>query len=94
MDVIWLDPALDDLRLVQTYIARENPSAAKRVVQRVVQAVHSLSKLPHMGRPGRVVGTREQMVLDTPFIVPYRVEKDRLEVLRVLHGAQKWPDHL
>ncbi len=94
MDIIWLDQALDDLRLVQSYITKENPLAAKGVVQRIVQSVHNLQELPHIGRPGRVVGTRELVILDTPFIVPYRVKKNRLEILRVLHGAQMWAEHL
>ncbi|MBF0622540.1 MAG: type II toxin-antitoxin system RelE/ParE family toxin [Magnetococcales bacterium] len=94
MDIIWLGSALDDLRSAQNYIAKENPSAAKWIVQKVVHAVQGLATHPHVGRPGRVVGTRELVIPDTPFIVPYQVMRDRLEILRVLHGAQLWPDQL
>jgi toxin ParE1/3/4 len=44
-----------------------------------------------MGRPGRVVGTRELIVPDTPYIIPYRVRGERLELIAVFHGRQKWP---
>ena len=27
----------------------------------------------------------------TPYIIPYRVREDRVEVLRVFHTARKWP---
>jgi toxin ParE1/3/4 len=44
-----------------------------------------------MGRPGRVKGTRELVIVGTPYIVAYRIKGDAVQVLRVLHGAQKWP---
>ena len=94
MDIIWLDPALDDLYRVQAHIAEANPVAAKRVIQSVVKQVEHLAEQPHMGRSGRVIGTRELVLSDTPYIVPYRVKRNRVEVLRIFHGAQSWPDHL
>jgi toxin ParE1/3/4 len=94
MDIIWLDTALDDLYRVQAHISEANPAAAKRVVQDVVRQVAHLAEQSHMGRSGRVVGTRELVISDTPYIVPYRVKRNRVEVLRVFHGAQSWPDHL
>jgi toxin ParE1/3/4 len=44
-----------------------------------------------MGRIGRVPGTRELIVGGTPWIIVYRVRADAVEIIRVLHGAQKWP---
>lgn len=66
--------------------------AARTVVQRVIAAVDQLSEQPAMGRPGRVPGTRELVVPRTPFIVPYRVRKEHLEVLAVLHSSRRWPE--
>jgi plasmid stabilization system protein ParE len=42
-------------------------------------------------RPGRMVGTRELVVPDTPYVIPYRVRLQRLELIAVFHGRQKWP---
>jgi len=50
-----------------------------------------LESHPQIGRPGRVVGTRELVVPDTPYISPYRIRHDRLELIAVFHGRQKWP---
>ena len=47
---------------------------------------------PGLGRPGRVPGTRELIVSGTRYIVPYRVKEDVVQIITVLHGAQKWPD--
>jgi plasmid stabilization system protein ParE len=44
-----------------------------------------------MGRPGRVAGTRELALAPLPFIVVYRVREYRVEIARILHGAQRWP---
>ena len=49
---------------------------------------------PGIGRSGRVPGTREFVVAHTPYIVPYRVRHGMVEVLRVYHGARRWPDRL
>jgi toxin ParE1/3/4 len=47
---------------------------------------------PHMGRPGRVPGTRELVIRRTRYIVPYRVHGETLQILRVYHSARRWPD--
>ena len=92
MKIRWLDLAVDDLADIADYIAQDNPGAANRVVSRLWSAVYSLAKQPEMGRPGRVYGTRELIVSNTPFIVPYRVVESEIHILRVLHGARNWPD--
>jgi toxin ParE1/3/4 len=53
-----------------------------------------LSENPEIGRPGRVRDTRELVVARTPFIVAYRIRPAVVEIVRVLHGAQRWPDQL
>ena len=92
MKIRWLDLTVDDLADIADYIAQENPGAANRVVSRLWSAVNSLAKQPEMGRPGRVYGTRELIVSNTPFIVPYRVIESEIHILRVLHGARNWSD--
>jgi toxin ParE1/3/4 len=92
MKIRWLDLAVDDLADIADYIARDNPDAAKLMVSRLWSAVKSLDKQPEMGRPGRVYGTRELIVSGTPFIVPYRIIKSEIHILRVLHGARNWPE--
>ena len=82
---------LDDLH---EHIASENPAAAGRVVSLIRAAVARLSATPAIGRPGRVDGTRELVIAGTPYIVPYRVKGDAVQIITVLHGTQKWPDRL
>ena len=92
MRIKWLDLAVDDLEGVNADdISQDNPNAASRVVSRLWTAVQSLAEQPKMGRPGRVYGTRELVVSDTPCVVPFRVVGSEIEILRVLHGARDWP---
>ncbi len=91
MRISWLDQAVEDLKSLRSYIARDNPSAAADVAQRIRDAVKLLRDYPAAGRSGRVPNTRELVVASTPYIIPYRVKGEDVEILRVLHGAQEWP---
>ena len=94
MRIIWTAAALRDLGAARDYIARDKPGAASEQVRLVLSAVASLKEFPGTGRPGRRSGTRELVVPHTPYLVPYRVRGDAIEILRVLHGRQRWPDNL
>jgi toxin ParE1/3/4 len=92
MEIRWLDDALADLTEIYSYIATDDPRAARRVVARIQAAIRLLAELPHRGRPGRWPGTRELIIPGTPYLVPYRVKGDLIEILRVFHGARRWPE--
>jgi toxin ParE1/3/4 len=92
MNIIWSPEAIQDLISLRTYIAEESPAGARRIVARILHDVeHLLPDNPQMGRPGRVPGTRELVIPQTPYIVPYRVQRSTLQILRVFHGARRWP---
>ncbi|MGH6916937.1 MAG: type II toxin-antitoxin system RelE/ParE family toxin [Geminicoccaceae bacterium] len=92
MEVRWLDDALADVTEIYRYVAADDPRAAARVIQRIQAAVRLLAQMPQRGRPGRWPGTRELVIPRTAFIVPYRVRGDLIEILRVFHGARRWPE--
>ena len=89
--VRWLRTALRNLDEEASYIAEDNPEAARLFVQRVLDAVAGLAEQPSMGRPGRVAGTRELVVPRTHHIVPYRVRGQTVQVLRVFHTSRPLP---
>ncbi len=92
MIVAWTEAALHDLAALRAYIARDNPAAADRQVNIIVEAAFGLAQFPQSGRAGRRAGTRELIVGRTPYLVPYRVRGETIDILRVLHGRQRWPD--
>lgn len=91
MHVKWLKRALRNLQEEAEYIAQDDPKGAARVVLRVESAVARLPEHPSLGRAGRVPGTRELVVPETPYIVPYRVRRGNIEILRVFHARRRWP---
>lgn len=92
MQVIWFKRAIEDLKSAKDYIAQENPMAAQKIVQRIRNKVFLLSEQPGIGRLGRVPNTRELIVDKTPFILPYRVRDNKIEILRLLHTSRRWPN--
>lgn len=91
MRVRWLKRALRNLKEEADYIAQDDPAAAARTVMHIEKAVALLAEQPHLGRSGRVPGTRELVIADTPYLVPYRVKGENVVILRVFHGRRRWP---
>lgn len=89
--LVWLRRALADRDAQLDYIAQDNPGAAIEQGDRIAHQVALLAEHPEMGRAGRKQGTRELVISRTPFIIVYRIRGERIELLRLLHGAQQWP---
>jgi toxin ParE1/3/4 len=91
MRVRWLRKALRNLDEEAATIAAGDPAAARLVVDRVLRAVAMLQNQPGIGHPGRVPGTRELVVPNTRYIVPYRVRGEEVQILRVFHTSRRPP---
>jgi len=91
MQVKWLRRALHNLEQEAAYIARDNPRAAAALLVEADESTRLLLRHPDMGRPGRLPGTRELVLPHFPYIIPYRVKEQRVEILRVFHTSRKWP---
>lgn len=87
----WTKIALADIESAFEFIVNEDrPETAKVVVARVLSGIEQIRTFPESGRKGRVEGTRELVVMTTPFIIIYRQKKGAIEVLSILHHARKW----
>ena len=91
MHVNWLRTAIKNLDDAAEYIARDNPAAASKLVNIISALTKRLAHYPSLGRPGRVPKTRELIVPSTPYIVVYRIRSTGIDIIRILHGARKWP---
>ena len=91
MNVVWSPRALRHLTAIRKYIEKDSDQSSARVAGRIPDAIEILRTQPHMGRPGSLAGTRELVVAGTPYIVPYRVRRDRLELIAVFDGRRNWP---
>ena len=91
MTVDWTDTALRCLQDILGHIAMENPAAAHRLVDDIIDSTEAtLTEHPHAGRPGRVEHTRE-WIAHRRYVVVYRIRADRVQILSVIHTSRLWP---
>ena len=89
----WAGQATRQLDQAHDYIAlSNNEEVAARITMQIVASVQQLAAFPMSGRPGRVSGTRELVISNTPFIAAYAIAKTRIVILVLYHGAQQWPE--
>lgn len=91
MKLVFDDLALADLEGIYNWIAKDNPTAALAVVERLFASTEHLAAFPQMGHAGRDQDTLEWVVPRLPYIVIYETHADRDEVIvvAVVHGAQE-----
>ena len=92
MRVKWLRGALRNLHQAVDYIAGDNRNAVIDVAERIIETAIRLEQHPFMGRPGRLKTTRELIVPGFPYVIRYRIGNETVELLRIHHMAQRWPE--
>jgi toxin ParE1/3/4 len=89
----WTEPAFQDLKDICDYIGeRDGPAAARRIALKIYESLNSLLEFPRRGRHGRKPDTRELVFSGLPWLAIYRIHEDAIEVNRILHGAQRFPE--
>jgi len=89
---LWLPSAQRDFDSIVDYIAEDDPRAAIEQGDEIEHQLACLERHPSLGKPGRVKGTRELVIARTPYVAVYPVLNERVEIMRILHGAQQWPN--
>jgi toxin ParE1/3/4 len=90
LNLIWLEPALEQLETILDYIAARDEGAAWRLQLAIEACAERLPEHPFLYRPGRVEGTREAVVHPN-YIIVYRVTTDAVEIVSVVHARQEYP---
>lgn len=88
MRIRWTEKAGRQLDEIESYIAQDNPAAATRVIIDIIESARQLVQFPNSGRPGRKGGTRELVIVGTPYILVYRTGAE-IQILNVLHGSMR-----
>ena len=94
MKIRWTRLARKDIDSAYEYVADDGAGVADQLIERIQQAAAILVRHPMAGRTGRIPGTRELVVPDTPWILAYRIRRGFVDILGVIHDARKWPDDL
>jgi toxin ParE1/3/4 len=91
MRIRWTPAAVADLEHISHYLRERYPHYRQPTLRKLYEAIRSLKESPHRGRLGREDGTRELLFPPMPYIAVYRVQEQRIEVLRIYHAAQDRP---
>jgi toxin ParE1/3/4 len=94
MKLRWSRRAILRLASIHDYIAKDSPEPAARVAVVIAEAALQLERFPLSGREGRIEGTRELVVPGLPYILPYRIVGDEVQIASVIHTSRKWPEKL
>lgn len=93
LPVKWTESAWEDLDGISDYLLGEGVSfeAVEEYVKRIFKAPEHLTTLPGAGKPGRMPGTREWLVKDTPYALIYVEHDSKVHILRIMHGSRRFP---
>jgi plasmid stabilization system protein ParE len=86
LKIVWTDEAIEHLEAIVTYISVYDPAAAERLGRRLIELADSLIEFPERGR--HAGDGRREMTTVWPYILRYRVEAERVIILRIRHGAR------
>ena len=91
MELRWTEEAAADLEHIADYLFQNAPERAAGLVRGIYNAPAALRTFAYRGRAGRKEGTRELVLSSLPYIVVYQITGEVIHIVRILHGAQKWP---
>ena len=89
-EVIWTEPALQELDAIAEYIALDNPAAASHLVQKVFENTERLEDSPQSGRiPPELPNSVYREVVVQPCRIFYREDEQRVLVLYVMREERQ-----
>jgi toxin ParE1/3/4 len=94
MKIDWSKKANRDLDQIDAFLMGRNPKAADAEGEAIFEVIALLERFPDLGRLGRCFNTREILAGKTPYLIAYRVKKDALQILRIMHPKQEWPEEM
>jgi len=89
----WTECASRNLNHIRDYVAQDSPQAADKMVVKIIESVEQLLQFSNMGKAGRIMETRECVITGSPYIIVYTVIQNIIYIVRIFHGAPKWPEN-
>ena len=86
-DVLIPPAVAAEIEAIGDWIAKDNPTAARRMMQRLYRRCRTLDRFPERGRP---YGARYRALDEGPYVIVYRIEPEdrRVIIVAVLHAAR------
>lgn len=93
MKLFWTETAKQDLQAIRRYIAADNPTAAKRWINRLRDRARNALHSPLAGRKVPEFSRDDiRELIEGNYRIVYQVFEDRLVVLTVFEGHQLFPE--
>jgi toxin ParE1/3/4 len=90
VEIVWTEPALNDLDTIADYITLDKPAAASQLVQRLFSHVEQLRTHPDSGsKPVELRGSRHRQIVEFPCRVFYRHDAETIYILYVMRGERQ-----
>lgn len=94
-EVVWTEPALEQLDEIANYIALDKPSAANHLVKRIFEAIDRLAQFPDSGRePPELPNSIYREVICNPCRIFYRHEAGKVFILHVMREERQLRQYL
>jgi toxin ParE1/3/4 len=78
-----------DIERLCDFVAEDNPEAADRLDEQIHGAIELLAKFPGLGHARSDVRDKRYLFRAVgSYVIAYRIEKQELIVVRVVHGAR------
>jgi toxin ParE1/3/4 len=87
VEISWTESAIADLVGIRAYVGQFNPLAARRMAEALISAGNGLVDFPERGRV--VARGRRELTVVWPYVIRYRIENERVVILRVRHGKRR-----
>lgn len=92
MKVYWTDRAKWRLKLIEDYIAKEDPGAAKSLIRRLLIRSQQISAHPRSGRQTPEYQREDiRELLEQPYRIIYCIKPTHIDVIAVMHYRQLLP---
>ena len=93
--IVWSQTAVEDLKGIVQYIALDNPEAAAKLADRIIQHIEAASNLPFSNRavPEKAEESVREAILK-PYRLIYQVDTDHnvIHILRIWHASRGIPE--
>jgi plasmid stabilization system protein ParE len=88
----WTTKARNDLAAIDAYWWENAPDRADELLNRIEAAAEFLLGMPHAGPALEEGSARKWSVRSTRYILIYRVGDGAVQILRVHHASEDWPE--
>ncbi len=87
--IVITETAYADLEDIENYISQDSPTIARKFIVRIFDRIEQLYDYPESGKPVPEIKdqTIKELLLNKYRII-YQIQEDKINILRVVHGAR------